>query len=63
MLTFSKFRSFLRKALVTEIIRSIQARTGPAGYREIPGGPVGLWAGDPVGRSAGEPVASKTIMI
>ena len=21
-----------------------QARTGPAGYQEIPGGPVGLWA-------------------
>ena len=32
----------------------IQARTGPAGNREIPDGPVGRWAG--------EPVASKTII-
>ena len=34
---------------------SLQARTGPAGYREIPGGPVGWWAG-----ITGEPVTSNT---
>ena len=31
-------------------VNQIQARTGSAGYREIPGGPVGWWAGGPVGR-------------
>ena len=30
----------------------MQARTGPAGYREIPGGPVGRYR--PVGRSGGQ---------
>ena len=42
-----------------------QARTGPAGYREIPGGPVGRWAGGPVTGGPVErlPEASKNIMI
>ena len=32
---------------VGTVIWLFQARTGPAGYREIPGGPVGRWAGGP----------------
>ena len=30
---------------VISVAKYQQARTGPAGYREIPGGPVGWWAG------------------